>query len=217
MSPLHALGAFLAVTPTEEYILAMGGAASQVQQDTGVPAAYVLGQWGLESGWGKEQAAGIGLNNPGNITSGGQVQSYQTISRGLTAYEATLTGNAAAATQATTPAQFGQALQAAGYAGSDTSYGAKVSNAIATVFNSLHLGSLDAALLPPGTPTQASGTPGGAAVASGPSVQAAAGVWLGAHAGNVGLVIFGGVMILALIVFSLRGKNVLEVVKHAAS
>jgi len=58
----------------EEFASVYGPAAEKVSKTLGVPAGVILGQWGLETGWGKSIIPGT--NNLGNIKdfAGGGVQ-----------------------------------------------------------------------------------------------------------------------------------------------
>jgi flagellum-specific peptidoglycan hydrolase FlgJ len=65
MQPTHSAQAAPATAQPGDFVRAYGGAAQRVGQALGVDPNVVLGQWGLETGWGKSIIPGT--NNLGNI------------------------------------------------------------------------------------------------------------------------------------------------------
>lgn len=59
----------------QSFIAKWSAAANQAGQQLGIPPAYILGQWGMETGWGTQP--NMGQNNPGNVGNlGGSWQNY---------------------------------------------------------------------------------------------------------------------------------------------
>src|SRR6185437_3371814 len=83
-SAASAMGKPLAANPTS-FANFYGPVADQVSQQTGIDSNTILGQWGLETGWGKSVIPGT--NNLGNIknkvgqTGGVQATDNQTGSK----------------------------------------------------------------------------------------------------------------------------------------
>lgn len=117
-----------------DFISTYGDLANSVASQTGLSQSEVLGQWGLETGWGSSFA---GQNNFGNVSPGGKVANYSTPQAGAQAYmNALASEKIPTADLGTTPALFGKALQSAGYA-TDPNYADKVYAATMSVQNAM--------------------------------------------------------------------------------
>lgn len=146
-SAASAMGKPLAANPTS-FANFYGPVADQVSQQTGIDSNTILGQWGLETGWGKSVIPGT--NNLGNIknkvgqTGGVQATDNQTGSKDSyqqfastqdfgNAYTQLLQSNYKGALNTGTDAHAtATALKSGGYA-EDPDYVSKLTNAASTV------------------------------------------------------------------------------------
>lgn len=114
-----------------DFISQYGALASNVSAQTGLTPAQILGQWGLETGWGTHFA---GTNNLGNVSPGGQVANYATPEDAANAYIAALNHeNINTNALGGDTLGFANALQAGGYA--PAPYAQSVAGAINTAIN----------------------------------------------------------------------------------
>jgi flagellum-specific peptidoglycan hydrolase FlgJ len=104
-----------------------GAAADYAASRTGLTSAEILGQWGLETGWGESFA---GLNNVGNVSPGGKVANYATLESGVSAYVDVI--NRLGLSGITDAGVFGSGLQNKGYA-TDPDYAAKIAKTVGMV------------------------------------------------------------------------------------
>lgn len=208
--------------------------ANSVSSNTGIPASDILGQWGLETGWGSHFA---GSNNFGNVSPGGIVANYPTPEAGAAAYQSVLLRDNASGKS---PATFAASLVAAGYA-TDPNYAASLTGAINTVGanlpsnvnpitglnspwdnlspinDSINLSSALDKINPTmqGLYNQVTGTSSGQSAAD-KAVSGGTGTpvsdWVSTHVGNYGLVIFGGILILGALLISQK-NNVIQMAK----
>ncbi len=194
-----------------DFISQYGNVAASTAASAGLSTSEVLGQWGLETGWGQHFA---GTNNPGNVSPGGHVANYATIGDGAKAYLGALNyegiGN-----MANDPAGFAAALQSQGYA-TDPNYADKITAAIKTV-EANNLGSLGYGM-------------GGAGIKSDPNAAYYMGgssngkpvdksgplEWISSHIADYGLVFFGGVLIVGALLISQR-QTVVNIAKTVAT
>jgi hypothetical protein len=60
----------------QQFVSQWIAAAASASDQLGVPTAYILGQWGMETAWGTQP--NMGQNNPGNVGNlgGGKFQNY---------------------------------------------------------------------------------------------------------------------------------------------
>ena len=154
--------------PTESqvnFVRQHGKTASDIERATGIPAGYMLGQAGHETGWGRREIKGVGGENSFNlfgIKAGGswkgkvaeittteyvngvakkqvaKFRAYDSYQEGFKDYARLLSESpryAKVMQQSSTPHAFASGLQKAGYA-TDPEYAAKLSRAINTT---LHL------------------------------------------------------------------------------
>jgi len=206
--------------------------ANSVSASTGVPSADILGQWGLETGWGMHFA---GANNYGNVSPGGVVADYATPQAGASAYASILQADNV---NASSPSSFATSLANAGYA-TDPNYATKLTGAIMTA--SAAMPQSTNATTTVAAPWYASGITGsvlsdlanstvGQGLASiGQTVQAAPstvskatssatsaiGDWISAHIGGYGLVFFGAILIVGALIISQK-DTVIKVAKGVA-
>ncbi|MFC7409768.1 flagellar assembly peptidoglycan hydrolase FlgJ [Hydrogenophaga atypica] len=148
----------------QQFVARLSGAAQQVAQEVGIPASYMLGQAGHETGWGRseiKQADGSNSFNVFGIKAGkgwtgkvaeittteyinGQAQKVKAKFRAYDSYQdafrdyAKLIGNSPRYAQVMDNLQsaqsFAAGLQRAGYA-TDPQYASKLSRAINTALN----------------------------------------------------------------------------------
>lgn len=148
----------------QQFVARLSGAAQQVAQEVGIPASYMLGQAGHETGWGRseiKQADGSNSFNVFGIKAGkgwtgkvaevttteyinGQAQKVKAKFRAYDSYQdafrdyAKLIGNSPRYAQVMDNLQsaqsFASGLQRAGYA-TDPQYASKLSRAINTALN----------------------------------------------------------------------------------
>lgn len=126
------------------FISGMTPYAQAASKATGLPAEFILGQWGLESGWGTSQAAKQNLNFAGIKPFGGlhpgqdsKYAGFSSINDFLRAYENTINnpryaGARAAAANGASDAVIANLLHQEGYA-TDPNYGSAVGGAASTV------------------------------------------------------------------------------------
>lgn len=110
-------------------------AATSAAQTLGVPVSAIVGQAALESAWGTSNVAQndnnlFGINVAGAAT-GENYQSYSSPTASIGALTALLQTQYPAALGATTPLQYGQALQNGGYA-TDPNYATSLANTAAS-------------------------------------------------------------------------------------
>jgi flagellar protein FlgJ len=150
--------------PTESqasFVRQHGKTASDIERATGIPAGYLLGQAGHETGWGKREIKGAGGENSFNlfgIKAGGswkgkvaeittteyvdgvakkqvaKFRAYDSYQEAFKDYARLMTESpryAKVMQQSNTPQAFASGLQKAGYA-TDPEYAAKLSRAINT-------------------------------------------------------------------------------------
>ena len=107
------------------------GQAEQVSAETGLPADYVLGQAGLESGWGTSDAAQS--YNYFGISPGGNLASYASPDAGFQAYANLVNNNYSGFTSTDqTPLSIANYFQEGGYSQTQ-GYGGSVANAVQSV------------------------------------------------------------------------------------
>lgn len=203
--------------------------ANSVSASTGVPSADILGQWGLETGWGSHFA---GANNYGNVSPGGVVADYATPQAGASAYASVIKSENV---NASSPGSFAASVVNAGYA-TDPNYVSKLTGAIMTA--SAAMPQSANATTAVAAPWYASGFTGsvlsdltnssvgqglasiGQAVQSAPATvskattgaTSAIGDWISAHIGGYGLVFFGAILIVGALIVSQKG-TILQVAK----
>ena len=157
-------GSTAAVTPTPSqsaFVARHGQAATRVASEAGIPASFMLGQAGHETGWGKREIKGAGGENSFNlfgIKAGGSwkgkvaeittteyvdgvakkqvakfraYDSYQDAFKDFARLMTESPRYAKVMQQSNTPQAFASGLQKAGYA-TDPEYAAKLSRAINT-------------------------------------------------------------------------------------
>jgi flagellar protein FlgJ len=150
--------------PTESqvnFVRQHGKTASDIERATGIPAGYLLGQAGHETGWGKREIKGAGGENSFNlfgIKAGGswkgkvaevttteyvngvakkqvaKFRAYDSYQDAFKDYARLMSDSpryAKVMQQSSTPQAFASGLQKAGYA-TDPEYAAKLSRAINT-------------------------------------------------------------------------------------
>jgi len=215
------------------------GLANSVSNNTGVPAVDILGQWGLETGWGSHFA---GSNNFGNVSPGGIVANYSSPQSGANAYESVIKADNV---NATSPASFAASLVNSGYA-TDPNYASKLTGAImtasasmpqspnastaianpvsawdtlSTLPNYINLGNSATdpmATTMQGLYNQVTGTsPGQSAGAKAVTGSTSTiGNWVSSHIGNYGIVFFGAILIVGALLISQK-QTVLSVAKGA--
>ncbi|MGJ7613937.1 MULTISPECIES: glucosaminidase domain-containing protein [unclassified Variovorax] len=128
-------------TTPDDFSARYGAAAEKAAKALGVDPKVVLGQWGLETGWGKSVIPGT--NNLGNIKDfgGGGVgatdnmtgsrdkyRAYETPDHFVDDYVSLIQRKYPSAVNAKTPEDFAKALKSGGYA-EDPGYVAKVTTA----------------------------------------------------------------------------------------
>ena len=203
--------------------------ANSVSASTGVPSADILGQWGLETGWGSHFS---GTNNYGNVSPGGVVADYTTPQAGASAYGSVIQSENV---NASSPASFAASVANAGYA-TDPNYATKLTGAIMTA--SAAMPQSTNATTAVAAPWYASGFTGsvlsdlagssigqglasiGQTVQSAPSTVSKAttsatgaiGDWVSSHIGGYGLVFFGAILIIGALIVSQK-DTVLQVAK----
>jgi hypothetical protein len=202
------------MTSTSDFIAQNAALAASVSQNTGVPVADILGQWGLETGWGTHYA---GTNNPGNVSPGGTVANYDTPQAGALAYQTVLQ---AYQINASTPADFAASLVAGHYA-TDPNYAQKIQGAIAAVNSEPSSSSIlqpfnDYLQTFMQIATPAVAAAGQQTTASGLSGSTSTTNWISSHMANYGLVFFGGVLIVGALLISQR-ETVIKLAKDAAA
>lgn len=144
--------------------------AQSVSNQTGLPVDYVLGQAGLESGWGTSNAAVTG-NNFFGISPGGTLASYASPSAGFAAYGSLVStpnysSAIAAAAAGGSAQQIAQSMNDSGYS-TTPDYAARVSSAVSAVDSALGInGGGTANITPSGGSTDVAG---GTSAASGGS------------------------------------------------
>ncbi len=111
------------------------GLAQSTSASTGLPVDYILGQAGLETGWGTSNAAAN--NNFFGISPGGNLASYSDAASGFTAYSGLVTGShysnaLAVASAGGSATDIGNAMNNAGYS-TTPDYGTRVGNFTAQV------------------------------------------------------------------------------------
>jgi len=211
--------------------------ANSVSATTGVPSADILGQWGLETGWGSHFA---GANNYGNVSPGGVVADYTTPQAGASAYASVIQSENV---NPSSPASFAASVANAGYA-TDPNYTTKLTGAIiiasasmpqspnastaianpvsawdtlSTLPNYINLGNSATdpmATTMQGLYNQVTGTsPGQSAGAK--AVTGSIGDWISAHIGGYGLVFFGAILIVGALIISQK-DTVIKVAKGVA-
>ena len=206
--------------------------ANSVSASTGVPSADILGQWGLETGWGSHFA---GTNNYGNVSPGGVVADYATPQGGASAYASILQADNV---NASSPSSFATSLTNAGYA-TDPNYATKLTGAIMTASAAMPQSANATTTI--AAPWYASGFTGsvlsdlansslgqglasiGQTVQSAPSTVSnatssatgAIGDWISAHIGGYGLVFFGAILIVGALIISQK-DTVIKVAKGVA-
>jgi hypothetical protein len=166
--------------------------ASGVSALLGIPVSWVLGQWALETGWGRYLE---GVNNPGNIKGNSPVAySYASPEAGAQAYYKTLTNvRYAEALTATSAEGFSRGL-ASRYAPLDPAY---AKNLAATI------GSVEAIGVP-GVgldPRAAGGAAPGEETPAG-SVMRKIGEFVKASGINIAFVAFGGLALAGVVWYS---------------
>jgi hypothetical protein len=120
------------VADKQDFLTKFAPIAQQVADKTGLPANYVTGQAGLETGWGTSNAAKnnnfFGISGPD-----GKPLSYRTPQEGIDAYVSLMSSDRYKNVPRTgSPQQIGDAMAVAGYnpnvprQGSTDSYGARV-------------------------------------------------------------------------------------------
>ena len=142
-----------------QFVQRMNDVASKVEQASGIPASFMIGQAGHESGWGKREIRAADGSNSFNVFGikatgdwqgkvaevttteyvGGQAQTVKAKFRAYDSYESafrdyarlinTSPRYAQARTQTHSAAAYASGLQQAGYA-TDPAYAAKLSQAI---------------------------------------------------------------------------------------
>ena len=188
--------------------------ASSVSQSTGVPVQDILGQWGLETGWGSSFA---GQNNFGNVSPGGIVANYSSAQAGANAYANVLMQDNV---NSSSPSAFAQSVASAGYA-TDPNYASKLLASINTVSSNMNTSSpysgfdsyMNLLGLVTSPITQA--IPQAAqAASSSPSNSGNTSTvsWLSSHLGNYGLVFFGAVLIVGALLISQK-ETIMEIAK----
>lgn len=122
-----------------DYISANYPYALAASQQTGVPVNFILGQTGLETGWGSSNNYANG-NNPGGISdANGNPLSYSSLAEGWQAYTNTLSSSryaAAIQNNSDNPYGLASALQTAGYS-TNPNYGNVVAAAVGTASNAM--------------------------------------------------------------------------------
>ncbi len=144
--------------------------ASTIAGQLGLSPSEVLGQWALETGWGTQSNYST-LNNPGNVSPGGQLATYPTMQAGAQAYANVL--QSMGVTGLGNPQQFATALEAKGYAGANQQYAQSLVQTIGQVQT-----------MAPGT-TAPAYNPGGGFWS-----------WLRSRIGDVGIIVLGGALVL---------------------
>lgn len=132
---------FKASSTPSDFAARYGAAADKAAKALGVDPQVVLGQWGLETGWGKSVIPGT--NNLGNIKdftgkgvgatdnmtgSRDKYRAYETPDQFVDDYVSLIQRKYPAAVNAKTPEDFAKALKSGGYA-EDPGYVAKVATA----------------------------------------------------------------------------------------
>ena len=192
-----------------DFIGQYGALANNAAEQTGLSQSEVLGQWGLETGWGKKFA---GTNNMGNVSPGGKVANYDTPSAGVQAYVNALKyekidGYA----YATDPAAFGAALKSAGYA-TDPDYASKIAGAVDSVNRAQGFKTITQIMdtnIDTGKSGAGSGSPNDLAQKAVDNPVSNFFNYVGA---NVGLVFFGGVLIVGALLISQK-DTVIKIAK----
>lgn len=108
--------------------------AQQVSAQTGLPVDYVLGQAGLESGWGTSNAATSG-NNFFGISPGGSLASYSSPDAGFQAYSDLINGprySGVSSVAGNGPTAIASYLNGQGYS-TNPNYPSSVAGAVASV------------------------------------------------------------------------------------
>lgn len=210
------------MTIVSDFIATYGQLANNVAMQTGLSQAEILGQWGNETGWGSHFA---GTNNLGNVSPGGKVANYSTPQEGALAYIQTLQREGInTRTLGSDPAAFSRALESAGYA--PAPYASNVNAAIQTAINNGAVtnpssGNFNDGPIPSGgyhvTITGTSETPAtnstGDGKQSNDGSKSGTGVgfdfglgWLEGKLGDIGLIIFGLILIAGVTLIS--GKKI---------
>jgi hypothetical protein len=118
----------------DDFVKSFTPLAQNISQRTGLPVNYIIGQAGLETGWGTSGASGN--NNFFGISPGGKLASYRTPQEGADAY-VNLVNNEpryAGLDRTGTPQEIGDRFAQAGYnpavpgSGSGPSYGTRIGN-----------------------------------------------------------------------------------------
>lgn len=202
------------------------GLANGVSLQTGIPTVNILGQWGLETGWGSSFA---GANNYGNVSPGGSVASYTTPQAGANAYANTISKYNVNTSSASA---FANSVASGGYA-TDPNYASKLTGAIMTASNAMPSSGSNAwdsvAPLPgnlylstpayqpmattmQGLYNQVSNTSPGQSAGGKAAVSSTS--WIQTNLGNYGLVFFGAILVVGALLIS--QKSIVETVAKGA-
>lgn len=160
--------------------------AIATSQATGLPVDYILGQSGLESGWGSSPAAQT-QNNYFGISPGGSLASYGSVGASFQAFANLINGGRYSGWPSAggTAQQIGDYINGQGYS-QTPDYGSRVqgaTNAVDSVLQQLGLGSYATS---GGTPsgTAGPGSSGSSGSSSGCSWCAQIENWFAAQVGN---------------------------------
>lgn len=183
------------------------GLAQQISAQTGLAVDYILGQAGLESGWGTSNAA-VNGNNYFGISPGGSLASYDSPAAGFAAYGNLINGSnysgvigaagSGAGSGALATANY---LNGQGYS-TTPNYGSLVQGAVNSVDQVLG-----------GAPTASGGSPtasaGGTAASQEPAVLSGLSSWLGTYAKRGALILISVLLLLgAVYLFASRTQEV---------
>jgi len=115
-APNIATGGSIAAAGKDDFVQKFTPLAQVVSAQTGLPVDYVIGQAGLETGWGKSSAAAnnnfFGITDPKT----GKLMSYASPQEGITAYTQLMQSDRYKGVPRTgTPAEIGDRMAQAGY------------------------------------------------------------------------------------------------------
>jgi len=115
-APNIATGGSIAAAGKDDFVQKFTPLAQVVSAQTGLPVDYVIGQAGLETGWGKSSAAAnnnfFGITDPKT----GKLMSYASPQEGITAYTQLMQSDRYKSVPRTgTPAEIGDRMAQAGY------------------------------------------------------------------------------------------------------
>lgn len=196
--------------------------AQQASAATGLPVDYILGQAGLESGWGTSTAATSG-NNYFGISQGGSLLSYGSAADSFTAFanlmnSGNYAGAAGIAGAGGTALDIGNYVNAQGYS-TTPDYGTRVAGDVASVDSALAGMGLSGGISPGAGSTAATGAQAGGTAANcawyNPTCWAAGiGAWIGGYATRAALLLLA-VIFIAGALFMLASRT--QIVEQAGA